>query len=86
MHVDGIIFLVSVSKHIGLIQCVCICKKYRDKFLEAIMLMIRTYRARGIFKVTTNSANKTFDSIKFELQDDPYQVPLTRFYMQCRPT
>ena len=27
MHVNGIMFLVGMSKHIGLIQCVCIRKK-----------------------------------------------------------
>ena len=39
MHVNGLMFLMSVSKHIGLVQCVCIRKKNREKFLEAILLM-----------------------------------------------
>ena len=40
MHIDGIMFLVGASRHIGLIQCVCIRKKHREKFVEAILLMI----------------------------------------------
>ena len=45
MHDNGIMFLVGVSKHIGLIQCVCIQKKNYEKFLEAILTMVREYRA-----------------------------------------
>ena len=40
MHVNGLMFLMSVSKHIGLVQCICIRKKNREKFLEAILMMI----------------------------------------------
>ena len=40
MHVNSIMFLVGVSKHIGLIQCVCIRKNNREKFLLAILLLI----------------------------------------------
>ena len=43
MHVNGIMFLVGVSRHISLVQCVCIRKKNREKFLHAILLMIREY-------------------------------------------
>ena len=33
MYVNGIMFLVSVSKHIGLVQCICIRHKNCEKFL-----------------------------------------------------
>ena len=72
MHVNGIIFLVGASRHIGLIQCVCIRKEHCDKFLEAILLMIREYRARGVFDVISIGATKVFDSIKSILKDKPY--------------
>ena len=61
MHVNGIMFLVGVSKHIGLIQCVCIWKKNREKFFEAILAMIREYRSRSVFNVVTVGADKAFD-------------------------
>lgn len=40
MHISGIMFLVGASKHIDLIQCICIRKKNREEFLEAILIMI----------------------------------------------
>ena len=77
MHVNGIMFLVGVSKHIGLIQCVCIRKKNQGKFLEAILTMIREYRFQSVFNVVTIGADKAFDAIKSELEDAPYNVSLT---------
>ena len=77
MHVDGIMFLVGASRHISLIQCVCIRKNYREKFLEAILLMIREYGCRGVFEVISICADKAFESIKSILKDKPYQVALT---------
>ena len=77
MHVNGIIFLLGASKHIGLIWCVCIKKKNREKFLEAILIMIREYRARGMFEVVSIGANNAFVAIKSELKDEPYNVTLT---------
>ena len=77
MHVNGFMFLVGVSKHIGRIQCVCIRKKNREKFLEAILAMIREYRSRSVFNVVTIGADKAFDAVKSELEDAPYNVSLT---------
>ena len=77
MHVNGIIFLVGASRHIGLIQCVCIRKKHREKFMEAILLVIREYQSQGIFDVISIGADKAFDSIKSILEDKLYQVALT---------
>ena len=77
MHVNGIMFLISVSKHIGLVQCICIRKKNREKFLEAILLMIKVYRARGVFEVVSIGANKAFDAVEAEMKDEPYNVSLT---------
>ena len=37
MSMNGIMFLVGAYIHIGLIKCVCIRKKHREKFLEAIL-------------------------------------------------
>ena len=77
MHVNGIIFLVVVSKHIGLVQCVCIRKKNREKFLHAILLVIREYHSRGIFDVVSVGADKAVDAIESEIKDEPYNVTLT---------
>ena len=77
MHVNGIMFLVGVSKHIGLLQCVCIRQKNREKFLHDILLMLREYRARGIFDVVSIGADKAFDAIEAELKNEPYNVTLT---------
>ena len=77
MHVNGIIFLMGVSRHIGLIQYVCIRKNDCEKFLEATLLMIRMYQSRGVFEVINIGTDKAFDSIKSILKDKPYQVALT---------
>ena len=76
MYVNGIMFLVGVSKHIGLLQCVCIRQKNRDKFLHAILLMLREYRARGIFDVISIGTDKSFDATESKLKDEPYNVTL----------
>ena len=68
---------MGVSKHIGLIQCVCIRKKNREKFRYAILLMICKYQTRGIFDVISIGADKTFDTIESEIKDEPYNVTLT---------
>jgi hypothetical protein len=46
MHVSGISFLISFSKHIGLIQSYCIRKNNKQKYLDGILAMIRMYRSR----------------------------------------
>ena len=61
MHVNCIAFLKGTSKHIGIIQCVCIRSKNREKFLAAILLMIREYSARGVYELGTTGADKAFD-------------------------
>ena len=58
MHGNTIMFLVRASKHIGLIQYVCIYKKNREKFLETILLMLHTYRVRNLFTVTNIGTDK----------------------------
>ena len=77
MHVNGIMFLMGLLKHIGLIHCVWIRKKYRDKILEAILIMIHGYRSQGFFNVISIGADKASKLIKSELEDKPYQVVLT---------
>ena len=78
MHVNGIMFLVGVSRHIGLVvQCVCIRKKNREKFLHAIFLMIHKYCSQGIFDVVSIGTDKAFDTIESEIKDEPYNVTLT---------
>ena len=58
MHVNEIMFFVSVSKHIGPVKCICINKKNPEKFLHAILLMIRVYCASGVFEVVSIGADK----------------------------
>ena len=77
MHVNGIIFLVDVSRHIDLVQCVCIRKKNREKFLHSILPMIREYCSQGIFDVVSIGVDKAFDAIESEIKDEPYNVTLT---------
>ena len=74
---NSIMFLVGASKRIGLVQYVCVRKKYQEKFLEAILIMIREYRAQEVFDFIGIGANEAFKSIKSELEDKPYQVALT---------
>ena len=77
IHVNNIMFLVGVSRHIGLVQCVCIRKKNQEEFLHAILLMIREYCSQGIFDVISIGAEKAFDAIESEIKDEPYNVTLT---------
>jgi hypothetical protein len=77
MHVNGIRFLISYSKHIGLLQTYCVRKNNRETILDCISMMMKTYRSRNIFRVVTIEADGAFDSIRHELQDEPYQVALS---------
>jgi hypothetical protein len=77
MHVNGIKFLISHSKHIGLLQTYCVRKNNREAILECILKMIQTYKSRSVFPVVTIEADGAFESIKHELQDDPYDVTLS---------
>jgi hypothetical protein len=77
MHVNGIKFLISYSKHIGLLQTYCVRKNNRTSMLECILKMIQTYKSRSVFTVATIEADGAFESIKHELQDEPYNVILS---------
>jgi hypothetical protein len=77
MHVNGIKFLISYSKHIGLLQTYCVRKNNREAILECILKMIQTYKSRSVFTVVTIEADGAFESIKHELQDEPYSVILS---------
>jgi hypothetical protein len=77
IHVNGIKFLISYSKHIGLLQTYCVRKNNREAILECILKMIQTYKSRSVFTVVTIEADGAFESIKHELQDDPYHVTLS---------
>jgi hypothetical protein len=77
MHVNGIRFLISHSKHIGLLQTYCVRKNNRETILNCILKMIQAYRCKGIFSVVTMEADGAFDCVKHDLQDKPYQISLT---------
>jgi hypothetical protein len=77
MHVNGIKFLISCSKHIGLLQTYCVRKNNREAILDCILKMVQTYRSRSVFNVITIEADGAFESIKHELQSKPYQIALT---------
>jgi hypothetical protein len=53
MHVNGIKFLISYSKHIGLLQTYCVRKNNRETILDCISKMMKEYRSRNIFRVIT---------------------------------
>jgi hypothetical protein len=77
MHVNGIKFLISHSKHIGLLQTYCVRKNNREAILECVLKMIQTYKSRSVFAVVTIEADGAFESIKHELQDAPYHITLS---------
>jgi hypothetical protein len=77
MHVNWIKFLISHSKHIGLLQTYCVRKNNQEAILECILKMIQTYKSRSVFTVVTIEADGVFKSIKHELQDDPYHATLS---------
>jgi hypothetical protein len=77
MHVNGIKFLISYSKHLGLLQTYCVRKNNRETILKCILKMIQTYKSRSVFTVVNIEADGAFESIKHELQDEPYNVTLT---------
>ena len=77
MHVNGIKFLIAYSKHIGLLQTYCVRKNNRETILECILKMAQTYKSRSVFTVVTIEADGAFESIKHELQDEPYNMILS---------
>jgi hypothetical protein len=77
MHVNGIKFLISHSKHIGLLQTYCVRKNNRDAILACILKMTQSYNSRGVFTVVTIEADGAFKSIKHDLQGEPYNITLT---------
>ena len=77
MHVNCIIFLVGAPKYNSLIQCAFIRKKHRERFQEAISIMIQEYRAQGVVNVVGVGTDKAFESIKSEFENKPYQIALT---------
>jgi hypothetical protein len=77
MHVNGIKFLISYSKHIGMLQRYCVQKNNQDAILDCILKMMQTCKSRGIFTVVSIEADGAFKCIKHDLQDKPYQVELT---------
>ena len=77
MYVNGIMLLVGVSKHIVIIQYVCIREKSGEKRLHTIFIMIHKYQARGIFDVISIGNDKSFDPIESKFKDEPYNLKLT---------
>jgi hypothetical protein len=77
MHVNGINFLISFSKHIGMIQSYCIRKKNKQTYLDGILAMLRIYQSCHLLRVLAIEADGAFEAIRQELQDEPYQVALS---------
>lgn len=76
IHVNIITILVGTSKYIRPIHSVCIRKKAYEKFLKAILIMIRKYRARDVFDHIIFGADKVLKYIKSVLEERPYQITL----------
>lgn len=68
---------MGASKLISLVQYVCIRKKCWEKFLAALLIMIREYRTREVFNAINIGTEKAFESIKSRVKDKPHQVTLT---------
>jgi hypothetical protein len=78
MHVNGIKFLISCSKHIGLLlQTYCVRKSNQEAILTFILKMMQTYESRSVFNVVTIEADGAFECIKHELQAKPYNITLS---------
>jgi hypothetical protein len=77
MYVNGISFLISFSKRIGMIQSYRIWKNKKQKYLDGILAMLRVYQSRHPLRVLTIEAESAFEAICQELQDEPYQVALS---------
>jgi hypothetical protein len=77
MHVNGIKFLISFSKHIGLLQTYCVRHNNQQTILDCILKIVQTYRSRSVFNVASIEADGAFQSIKHELQAKPYNITLT---------
>jgi hypothetical protein len=63
MHVNGVAFLINISKHIKFIQAICIRNKSDDMYVEAIKKMDNVYKCRG-FKITSIYADRAFEHCK----------------------
>ena len=68
IHVNSIMFLAGASNthwsHTMFLQK----NKVSKKFLEAILIIIREYRAQRVFNVISIGANKVFKSINLNLK------------------
>jgi hypothetical protein len=60
MYVNGISFLISFSKHTGLIQSYCIRKNNKQKYLDGILAMLQIYGSRHPLRVLTIKADSKF--------------------------
>jgi hypothetical protein len=68
IHVNGVAFLINISKHIKFIQCICIRNKSDNMFVVAIRKMDNVYKLRG-FKIKTLYADRAFEHCKNELAE-----------------
>ena len=76
VHMNGMPFLLSISKHIKFIQIVCLRKLTMKNYLEAIQKMRSGYQLRG-FHVRCIFADRAFECLRHDLEREPYQIPLT---------
>jgi hypothetical protein len=60
-----------------MLQTYCVRKNNRDAILACILKMIQTYKSRSVFNVVTIEADGAFQSVKHELQAEPYNIALT---------
>ena len=59
MHVNGVAFLINISRHIKFIQAICIRNKSDDMYVEAIRKMDTIYKCRG-FKIKYVYSDRAF--------------------------
>ena len=62
MYVNSMLFFVSISKHIGMIHCVCVLNKKNKTIGDALTKIIGVYAARG-FIVSTIHGNNAFEGL-----------------------
>ena len=76
LHVNGIPFILAISKHLNFIQCSGLSSQTDQHFLSQITKFDRVYQVRG-FKIKQIYADRRFVSLKSELEAEPHQIKLT---------
>ena len=62
MYMNSMPFFVTISKHIGMIHCICVNNKESRTIADAITKIVGIYNGRG-FKVSTMHGDNAFEGL-----------------------